>query len=190
MDLPASVSYFPVVIVLGAIALMMVISAIRERRYDRRIRRAPRVDRVTASLAPVGALAHPHGEATPDAHPETLPVPGSETDVVTADLVRRIVDPSLPSTHESYPWSPAVRDGVFAEMLDGSRSRLWSKAESDGLVALFHLGIELTGLAEEMGVEEHVLIEELVRRLGHDQVDVGSRRRAADAGTEPIATVR
>lgn len=116
---------------------------------------------------PAAAVA-PDRDAAPSpapSAPDTALSPEPTTGAVSADAVRRIVDPSLPSVRQSFPWRPAGHAPLPTELLGYDASRVWTKAESDGLVALFHLGTELSSLATEMGVDERVLVEELARRV-------------------------
>jgi hypothetical protein len=160
MDLPASASISSVAILLGAIALVLAASALLERRHDRRTARSPHVDmQLDALIALTGARRDSTGVLT------LAPERESNPRRVSADLVRRIVDPALPPSEETYPWRPAGGGVLPFDVLGYDGSMAWTKAESDGLVALFHLGTDLTALAEEMGLDERVLAEELARRV-------------------------
>ena len=173
MDLPASALYLPVIIVLGAIAIVMVVSAILERRYARWVARSPHVERlvdaVLAETAPARPLVASAAASVvperPAAPPTSAPAVESSTDTVSVDVVRHIVDPALSRPVESYPWRSAGHVVLPFDEIGYDNSMIWARSESDGLVALFHLGSDLAGLAGEMGLDERVLTEELARRV-------------------------
>lgn len=146
MDSPVSSPFILIVIVLGAVALVTLIPVVLERRYARRVARSPRVVAAVPLIASAPALE-------------------STAETVSADVVRRIVDPALTPVDVSLAWRPSARAPLPAEILGYDGSREWTRAESDGLVALHHLGTDLASLAAETGVDERVVVEELARRL-------------------------
>lgn len=151
MNSPASALLLSVPIVTGAIAVVTAVSLLLGVRYGRRLKRSPLVvdsSSAVGSASALGSAVLSEHRQEPDSSAALEPITGA----VSAEAVRRIVDPALPTVGQSHPWRPAG-------------SRVWSKAESDGLIALFHLGTDLSALAAEMGLGERVLVEELARRI-------------------------
>jgi hypothetical protein len=170
MDSPVSTLLLPVGIVLGAIALVTLVSAVLERRYARWVARSPRVERLVELFAEPAPAEAAQSEllvalGTALGTPPDAPSVESSARTVSADAVRRIVDPSIPSVHQSHPWRPTVVPEFSAQVLGYDASKAWTREESDGLVALVHLGTDLRALAAEMRVDDRVLVAELARRL-------------------------
>lgn len=165
MDSPVSTIVLPVAVVLVAIALVTTVSIVLERRYARRVARSPHVDRVIDALVALSTTAEAEAPAADVVLPSDAPAVESAPTTVSADVVRRIVDPGLAAGPAPYPWRAAGRGVLPFDVLGYDGSMVWTKAESDGLVSLFDLGTDLRALAEEMGVDERVLVEEIARRV-------------------------
>jgi hypothetical protein len=162
MDLPASDPSVALVIVMSAFALVTAAAVLLQRLAARR-NAAGRAGVPDASASenrpvePAADLAVVPARPRPSA---TVSSAGAHS----ADDIRTIFDPALPPASQAYPWRPATCTLPF-DVLGYDGSRVWGKEESDGLVALFHLGTDMDALADEVGVDVRALFAELARRV-------------------------
>lgn len=175
MDSPTTDPSAALAIVMSAIALVAAVAILAQRLPMRRAARAVRSVRSVITSAPVG-----RGFLGSTSDWASAPAAEEAPDAVTVEAVRCIVDPAMGSVTASYAWRPATWTVLPFDVLGYDGSKSWTNEESDGLVALFHLGTDLDALSEEADLEVRVLVEELARRVfgAVDPVVDPSRPRA------------